>query len=721
MPIQYAARPTVLSRPILVPASLAPDPARRAAVLEVLNAQQRAAVDHGDGPLLVVAGAGSGKTLMLAARVARLVLDGADPRRILLLTFSRRAAAEMQRRSGRLLHQALGLRSTSAPPELPWCGTFHSVGARLLRAHARSLGLAEDFSVIDRADAEELLGQVRTRLDLHASARRFPLARSCQAMLSRTLNSARPLAEVLERHYPWCAERHDELQRLFAAYTEAKQAQRLLDYDDLLLYWQLAAQEPAVARAMGQRFDHVLVDEYQDTNRLQAQILHALKPDGRGVTVVGDDAQAIYAFRAADVEHMLDFPQAYTPPAPVLALERNYRSTQPLLAAANAVIAQASRRHAKTLWSDKASSHKPQLVHVGDEADQASWVADAVLRQREEGTPLTRQAVLFRSSLHSAALELELARRRIPFVKYGGLRFLEAAHIKDAVSLLRWTHNLRCRLAGHRVVRLASGIGPAAALKLLDAMDASADPARTLLAWVPPPRAASDWAALRDTCAALIDRSRRWPAELGPALAWLQGQLPRLYGDDASVRALDLAQLGRLAAGQPSRERFLTELSLDPPEATSDESGPPHRDEDYLILSTIHAAKGQEWHSVHVLNVVDGCMPADLATGSAANIDEERRLLYVAMTRARERLYLLLPQRFHVTQQRARGDRHLYGARSRFIPPALDGLFERVGPSPTSAAPNPDGDAHANADPDATPPLVDLAARVRAGWRTAGG
>ncbi len=690
-----------MSEPAVVSA-----PARRQ-VTELLNTEQQAAVLHGDTPLLVVAGAGSGKTMMLAARVARLVLDGADPRRILLMTFSRRAAAELERRAGRLLHQALGLRGSLAPPDLPWAGTFHSVAARLLRDHAAQLGLAPDFSVVDRSDAEELLAQLRTRLDLHDSERRFPLARTCMAILSRTLNSAQPLAEVLASHYPWCAEWQADLDRLFSAYTQAKQAQRVLDYDDLLLYWHLALQEAPVARAMGARFDHVLVDEFQDTNRLQAGILHALKPDGRGVTVVGDDAQSIYAFRAAEVDNMLGFPQRFSPAAAVLSLQRNYRSTQPLLAAANAIIAQASQRFAKTLWSDKASLHRPQLVHVHDEADQARWVADEVLRQREEGTRLTQQAVLFRSSQHSAALELELARRGIPFVKFGGLRFLEAAHIKDAVSLLRWTHNLRCRLAGFRVARLVNGIGPAAALQLLDAMDASADPAQALLGWAPPPRARLDWQALRDTCTALMARDMPWPDAMAPAIAWLQAQLPRLYGDDARVRSADLDQLGRLAAGYPSRERFLTELTLDPPEASSDEAGPPHRDEDYLILSTIHSAKGQEWHSVHVLNVVDGCMPADLATGSTAEIDEERRLLYVAMTRARERLHLLLPQRFHVTQQRARGSRHLYAARSRFIPSALDGLFDTVSPTPPS--------------PDETVPSdlqLDLSARARAAWRS---
>ena len=671
-----------------------------------LNAEQRAAVQHDDSPLLVVAGAGSGKTLMLAARVARLVADGADPRRVLLMTFSRRAAAEMSRRTGRLLHETLGLGPHLRPPELPWCGTFHSVGARLLREHASAIGLGEDFTVVDRSDAEELLGLTRTRLGLHAQDKRFPLAKTCHAILSRCVNSQLALADVLALQFPWCADWEPQLQQLFAAYTDTKQAQRVLDYDDLLLYWHLALQDARLAQLMGQRFDHVLVDEMQDTNRLQAGILAALKPDGRGVTVVGDDAQSIYAFRAAEVANMLGFPARFDPPAKVLLLERNYRSTQPILAASNAVIAAAPARFAKTMWSERVSSQRPQLVHVDDEAAQAGWVADEVLRQREEGTPLKRQAVLFRTSHHSAALELELSRRHIPFVKFGGLRFLEAAHIKDVVALLRWTHNLRCRLAGSRVLRLVSGIGPAAALRALDALDASADPAGTLLNWAPPPRAAADWAALQAVCAQLLPGQGGWPDDIGTAVQWLSAQLPRLY-DDARVRQADLEQLGHIAAGFGSRERFLTELTLDPPEATSAESGPPHRDDDYLILSTIHSAKGQEWDAVHVLNVVDGCMPSDLATGSTAEIEEERRLLYVAMTRARERLHLLLPQRFHVTQQRAWGSRHLYAARSRFIPSALDGLFESVSPAAAGVAP---------ALPAPADPPLDLQARARAAW-----
>ncbi|HWH83546.1 MAG TPA: ATP-dependent helicase, partial [Burkholderiaceae bacterium] len=432
-----------------------------------LNEQQRSAVEHGSGPLLVIAGAGTGKTMTLAARVARLVLAGADPQRILLLTFSRRAATEMQRRVGRMLHQALGFGATQQAPRLAWSGTFHGVAARLLREYAVTIGLAPHFTIQDRADSEDLLGLARHALKFSAARQRFPLKATCLAIYSRVLNTRRPLTEVLRDSFPWCAAWEAELKRLFQAYTAEKQAQAVLDYDDLLLYWAEAMTEPAFARHLSARFDHVLVDEYQDTNRVQAEILHALKPDGRGLMVVGDDAQSIYSFRAAEVGNILEFPARFTPPAHVITLERNYRSTQPILEASNGVIALAGHGFGKRLWSDAAASQRPSLVTVADESAQADWVADRVLRHREGGIALTSQAVLFRSAHHSAALELELTRRGIPFVKFGGLKFLEAAHVKDLLSVLRWAQNPRHRMAGLRVAQLVAGIGIATAKRVL--------------------------------------------------------------------------------------------------------------------------------------------------------------------------------------------------------------------------------------------------------------
>jgi len=639
-----------------------------------LNPEQRAAVEHDVGataarPLLVVAGAGSGKTNTLAHRVARLIQSGADPQRILLLTFSRRAANEMVERAGGVLQRILKT-SSQAVAGLPWAGTFHSIGARLLREYAGRVGLEASFTIHDRGDSEDLMGMVRQDIGLTGGQKRFPLKGTCLAVYSRVVNSRDSLGEVLQSTFPWCSEWEEELKRLFGAYVDAKQEQNVLDYDDLLLFWAEMASDPELGPELGALFDHVLVDEYQDTNRLQAAIIQGMKPDGQGVMVVGDDAQSIYSFRGATVRNILDFPQAFSRPARVITLDRNYRSTQPILDASNAVIAAALERHAKTLWTDKVSSAKPQLVLIPDEAEQARWVCNRVLEQREGGTRLTQQAVLFRAASHSAALELELVRRNIPFVKFGGLKFLEAAHIKDVLAVLRFAQNPSGRLAGFRVAQLIPGIGPATAARLLDAVAEAPEPLAAVEAFDAPARVQGDWEPFVALFRQLRTPGLRWPMDIELVRNWYLPHLERLY-DDAPVRAADLEQLVGLAGGYGSRENFLTELTLDPPEATSDRAGPPLLDEDYLILSTIHSAKGQEWKSVHVLNVVDGCIPSDMATGSLDDIEEERRLLYVAMTRAKEQLHLVVPNRFFIKQQAQMGDRHVYAQRTRFISPAM--------------------------------------------------
>lgn len=685
-----------------------------------LNEQQRLAVEHGvgvaandDGPLLIIAGAGSGKTSTLACRAAHLIANGADPQRILLLTFSRRAAEELERRAGQFLQRVLGVPGLRQPGALAWAGTFHGVGARVLRQYAARIGMNDAFSILDRADAEDLLDLVRHGLGLSATKGRFPAKGTCIAIYSRVVNAEASLDEVLAHAYPWCAQWTAELTKLFEAYVTAKQAQNVLDYDDLLLYWSHMLAEPSLAREVGSRFDHVLVDEYQDTNRLQSSILLALKPDGRGVTVVGDDAQSIYSFRAATVRNILDFPTQFTRAARVVTLERNYRSTQPILDASNALIGLAAERYTKNLWTDRASGRKPRLVTTRDEAGQARYVADRVLEQRENGVALRAQAVLFRSASHSAQLELELARRNIPFVKYGGLKFLEAAHIKDVVCVLKWADNPRNRLAGFRALRLLPGVGPATATRILDALSQAPDATSALQSHAPAPSLAADWRTFVTLVCALRARASRWPADVDAVIRWYEPHFERIF-DDAFVRRGDLTQLLQIASTYASRERFLTDLTLDPPDATSDEAGPPSRDDDYLILSTIHSAKGREWKSVHVLNVVDGCIPSDMATGSSAEIEEERRLLYVAMTRARDDLDLISPQRFFVHQQGAYGDRHVYASRSRFIPDALTRLFEPCA-APYATV---DADATEQASENPTPP-IDLAARIRGRWSSA--
>jgi DNA helicase II / ATP-dependent DNA helicase PcrA len=686
--------------------------AAAAPYLDSLNPEQRRAVEHGAtgrgpfAPLLVIAGAGSGKTNTLAHRVAHLMVNGADPRRILLMTFSRRAASEMTRRVERIARKVIGDNAGAMTDALAWAGTFHGIGARMLREYSDQIGLDPAFTIHDREDSADMMNLVRHEKGLSKTKERFPTKGTCLAIYSRCVNAECSIEKVLGLSFPWCAGWAAELKGLFAAYVEAKQRQNVLDYDDLLLYWAQTMNDPTLARDIGGRFDHVLVDEYQDTNRLQASILLALKPDGSGLTVVGDDAQSIYSFRAATVRNILDFPDRFSPPADIITLDRNYRSTQAILAAANGVIDLAKERFTKNLWTDRASSAKPRLVNVRDEADQARCIVECILENREAGTLLKQQAVLFRTSSHSGPLEVELTRRNIPFVKFGGLKFLDAAHVKDMLSLLRFVENPRDRVAGFRLMHLIPGVGPTTAQRVLDHMTDSADPITALASAPAPPRAGEDWRRFVDTVAEI--RHSNWPVDLERARVWYEPHLHRIH-EDAETRHADLIQLEQIASGYPSRERFLTELTLDPPDATSDQAGVPLLDEDYLILSTVHSAKGQEWKSVFVLNVVDGCMPSDLGTGTSAEIEEERRLLYVAMTRAKDDLHLLVPQRFFTHGQRVEGDRHVYAARTRFIPASLLGLFE------TTTWPLALPDMTARSTPQG--PRIDVAARMRGMWR----
>ena len=682
-----------------------------AAYLESLNPEQRRAVEHGTAgvgpfpPLLVIAGAGSGKTNTLAHRVAHLIVGGADPRRILLMTFSRRAACEMTTRVERIARKVLGDRAGVMTDSLAWAGTFHGIGARLLRDHAEQVGLDPAFTIHDREDSADLINLIRHDKGFSKTRERFPTKGTCLAIYSRCVNAETSIEQVLGSAFPWCAGWASELKELFAAYVEAKQQQNVLDYDDLLLYWAQTMSDPALAADVGGRFDHVLVDEYQDTNRLQSSILLALKPGGAGLTVVGDDAQSIYSFRAATVRNILDFPSQFSPPADIITLDRNYRSTQTILAAANGVIDLAKERFTKNLWTDRASGAKPQLVTVRDEADQARCIVERILENRESGTLLKQQAVLFRTSSHSGPLEVELTRRNIPFVKFGGLKFLDAAHIKDMLALLRFVENPRDRVAGFRLMHLIPGVGPTSAQRVLDLMAESPDPVAALASAPCPPRAGDDWKMF---IAAVADIGRsNWPADLERARLWYEPHLDRIH-EDAETRRADLIQLEQIASGYPSRQRFLTELTLDPPDATSDQAGVPLLDEDYLILSTIHSAKGQEWKSVFVLNVVDGCMPSDLGAGTSPELEEERRLLYVAMTRAKDDLHLMVPQRFFVHGQQVRGDRHVYASRTRFIPDRLLGLFEKTSwPHCTPGA----------ARAASAGPRIDVGARMRGMWR----
>jgi ATP-dependent DNA helicase UvrD/PcrA len=644
-----------------------------------LNQRQLEAARFGGsraaGPLLIIAGAGTGKTNTLAHRVAHLLLEGVSAERILLLTFTRRAALEMTRRTQRIVA------NVKKEVRFPWSGTFHSIANRLLRRYAAALGLDATFSVLDRGDAADLMDVVRHELGLSNAKKRFPRKDTCLAIYSHRVNTQRPLVDTLEAMFPWCAEWEEELTELYRAYVEKKLANQALDYDDLLLYWHSAMSDRRLAEQVGSQFDHVLVDEYQDTNVLQAEILKLLRPGGEGVTVVGDDAQAIYSFRAATVENILGFPKQFSTAdgsaATVVTLEENYRSTQGVLDAANALIGEGERQYRKVLRARRGDGRQPRYVTVVDDQGQAEYIVTRVLETRERGIALRHQAVLFRSSHHSDTLELELTRRNIPYVKYGGLKFLEAAHVKDMLSVLRWADNPKNLIAAFRALQLLPGMGPATAERCLRRFELAGHAWSSLRECSAPPALADALAPFEALMLQLAVPEAPWQGQVALVRRWFEPHLERIY-DAAHVRAGDLLQLERIAQQFATREQFLTELALDPPAATGDVSGTPHLDEDYLVLSTVHSAKGQEWDSVYVLNVADGEFPSEFSTGKADQIEEERRLLYVAMTRAKNDLHLIAPLKYYVTSQSKMGDRHVYGAKSRFLTKAVMARLEPV-------------------------------------------
>jgi DNA helicase-2/ATP-dependent DNA helicase PcrA len=664
--------------------------AKQTNAFDALNPQQRRAATFGTplndkglaaGPLLILAGAGTGKTNALAHRAAHLVVSGVEPARILMLTFTRRAAQELTRRAQSIVTAVLEERGKAgargAQSRLLWSGTFHSVGNRILRLFAKHLALDPNFTVLDRADAADFMDVIRHELGFSNKDKRFPRKDACLAIYSYRINTRLSLKQTLDEQFPWVSEWEQDLTRLYREYVARKQKNNVLDFDDLLLYWHAMMRNPALAQSLAANFDHVLVDEYQDTSSLQGEIIQALKPDGNGVTVVGDDAQAIYSFRAAAVENILGFADRFKPKAEMVVLSQNYRSTQPILDAANALMSEGGRQHRKTLLGMRQSTQKPVYVALDDAQGQAEYVATKILAAREAGGSLRRHAILFRSSHHSDVLEVEFVKRNIPFVKYGGLKFLEAAHVKDMLSILRWVENPKNSVAGFRVLKLVPGFGPAHAKKALEHLDAQGFSVKSLASFDAPQLNNMDWKRFCTLLEKLADPATPWAGQVGLVREWYKPQLERIY-DAAFSRTGDLEQLEHLSTQYPNRERFLTELTLDPPAMTSDQSGAASKDEDYVVLSTIHSAKGQEWDFVYVLNVADGNFPSEFAAAKPDMIEEERRLLYVAMTRARNELHLCAPLRYQVTQQAKDGDSHVYGAKSRFMSDKVLECFERT-------------------------------------------
>jgi DNA helicase-2/ATP-dependent DNA helicase PcrA len=657
------------------------EPAGVLDVLDELNDEQRQAATYRGGPLLVLAGAGTGKTGTLVARAAWLRTQGVQAGRILLLTFTRRAAEEMLSRVTPNPVTPNPVTSDARTPDAGTpdagtpvavtageriCGgTFHSIAHRIIRAHAESFSLPPEFSVIDPSDVADVLDVMRADHDLVGTQRRAPRAAVCASIYSRCVNTQTTIADVVRDSYPWCADFTAQLAGLFRAYVAHKRRHGLVDFDDLLLLWRAALADSSAGPVLRGLFDAVLVDEYQDVNAVQADIVRLLQPDGRGLTCVGDDAQAVYGFRGADPAHLRGLADSY-PDLSVIRLVKNYRSKRAVLQLANAVRPQSQGLELE-LTGSRGTGQQPLLVRCYDEATQAREICARVLAAHESGLELHEQAVLVRAAHHSDVLEIELSARRIPFVKYGGLRFTEAAHVKDFLSAARVVANPADDIAWFRLLRLHEGIGPAHARRIVDELRL-ADPS-PLDRWpaavqAVPPRSRS---AVSATITALIGAAalEGTAARATAILVALLDPLRARY-TDAGVRIADLERLADAAASRPSLHEALVELALDPPVSASDLAGPPRLDDDFLVISTVHSAKGLEWPVVHLPHLVDGAVPSDMALTSPTGLAEESRLFYVAVTRARDQLYLYAPLRMH-HHRMARDDRHSYGQLSRFL------------------------------------------------------
>jgi len=599
----------------------------------LLNPAQLDAVLTTTGPVLVVAGAGSGKTRTLVFRVARLVESGVDPQSILLLTFTRKAAAEMLRRAAGLLdgrcEQVAG-------------GTFHSFANVVLRHYGRAVGLQNSFTILDRGDAEDVVGLLRARMGLDKKEKRFPRKQTIADMFSMAVNKSLALRDLIDSAYSHLAEHADDLVALEQDYRAYKAERQVVDYDDLLVkLHDLLRDHDRLRTQLSQRYRYIMVDEYQDTNALQAAIVRLLATAHGNVMAVGDDAQSIYAFRGADFRNIMDFPTLF-PGTRVIALEENYRSTQPILDVANAVVSQAREHYTKILFTRQPRGAQPLLIAAENENYQSRFVAQRILELREEGVPLPEIAVLFRSSFHSFDLELELTRADIPFIKRGGFKFIETAHVKDALAHLRVIENPRDAVSWHRVLLLLEGIGPRTADDIAGRLLAAANVAGTLESIGDKPYT-TDLRALAGLFRRIGDGARRPDEQLGEVLRYYEPLLKRVHPDDYPKRLRDLEHFVTIAARYRSLQSLLTDMALEPPTDSVNDVVAVEEEEGLLCLSTIHSAKGLEWHTVFVIWAVDGKFPSAYSMHDEAELEEERRLLYVAVTRAKQHLYLTYP------------------------------------------------------------------------------
>ncbi len=624
----------------------------------LLNPQQLAAVTAGEGPALVIAGAGSGKTRTLIHRLAYLVDSGVNPASILLMTFTRKAAQEMIERAGRLI---------GAGAERVWGGTFHSVANSLLRRYGQAIGLSPQFTIMDRGDAEDLLSLIRSQLGLAEKDKRFPRKGTIAEIFSKCENTLQTLDDVVVNEFSHLAEYLEDLHRLKRGYDAQKRERHLLDYDDLLLKLrELLGEGGGIGHTIAEQFRYLLVDEYQDTNRLQADLIRRLAHGHHNVMVVGDDSQSIYAFRGATFRNIMEFPALF-PGTTVYKLEENYRSTQPILNLANAVIQEATEKYSKRLFTRQMDGPLPVLVEAGSEHSQSRFVVQKILELREEGVPLGDVAVLFRSGFHSFDLELELSRRNVPFIKRGGIRFIEAAHVKDLLAHLRVAHNPFDVVSWNRVLLLVEGVGPKKARELIAGLVTTERPWDVL-------RRVGGRAGqrLKDLAAGLEELAAKTAESTGDVVGCAyEYYLPILKEqyDDYPKRMRDLEHLHTMASRYQGVGEFLADLALEPPDGGRGEVLGGEQEDEVLVLSTIHSAKGLEWKGVFVIWVADGRFPSLYSSTNEDELEEERRLFYVAVTRAKRHLYLTYP-----TNVYERNSGFVFSRPSRF----LDNLSTRL-------------------------------------------
>ena len=598
-----------------------------------LNPSQFAAATYEGGPLLIVAGAGSGKTRTLVHRVAYLVDRGIPPQAILLLTFTRKAAQQMLGRATALV----GSRAAQVSG-----GTFHGLANSLIRPYAHLLGYPAGFSIMDQDDAESLISRIRGEHPEAKKHKRFPQKGAILNMLSQAINKDKPLLETIADAFPHFLEYAPSIDQIGREYREHKIRNAVMDFDDLLVGLEnILREHEDVRRKLAGRYDYILVDEYQDTNPIQARLTHLLGRDHLRVTAVGDDAQSIYAFRGASFRNIMDFPKIF-PGTEILKLQENYRSNEPIVVLANHLIAQAREKYDKTLKAMRGQGEAPRLVAVQDQIDEAGWVAAKIEEFIGEGIELKDMAVLFRASSHSFDLEVELVRRRIAFTKYGGRKFLESAHIKDFISFLRVVANPSDSISLRRVLTMVQGIGLKGAADLVEWVGGQWEKLMDLKSAPLKGKAKSGIVPLAELLARLGQDEGNDPAARAGAVYEFYNPLVRdLYPDDWPDRQGDLKELIRMAEGRDDLRAFLDDLTLDPPnqKRSAPENAPSHG----LTLSTIHSAKGLEWKVVFLLSAVEGRFPPSYAARSLEEVEEERRLMYVAITRAEDLLFIMLP------------------------------------------------------------------------------